>query len=237
MAYHHGNLRQLLLDAAAEAVEEEGLAALSLRALARKLGVSHGAPARHFPDKAALLTALATEALDRFRTAMQEAADEGDSALTRYRAIGRCYVRFAIENPAYFHIVGRPEFYSSGDEEFSRGYQEFFETMSEAAAAAQRESGVQGIDAQTFLISSWSMAHGIATLWLEGTLEDRVGPVDIEEIAGTAFDALFAGSQTEAPATRAASKGSSAARGAVSDRSRAGGRGRARRAKNRVERS
>jgi len=205
--YHHGNLRQVLLDAAAEAIEERGLGALSLRALARKVGVSHGAPARHFPDKAALLTALATEALDRFRTAMQAATEAGGTALERYRAIGRCYVRFAIENPAYFHIVGRPEFYSAGDEEFSRGYQEFFETMRQAAAAAWGESGVQQLEPQTFLITTWSMVHGLATLWLDGTLEDRVGPVDIEAIAASAFDVLFAGDRTEpgrngAPAAR-----------------------------------
>ena len=139
LAYHHGNLRQGLLDAAAEAIEEEGLAALSLRALARKVGVSHGAPARHFADKEALLTALATEALQRFGVAMRNAGEPGDTALDRYRAMGRSYVRFAIENPAYFHIVGRPEFYKSGDEGFSRGYQELFDTLSETAAAAQRE--------------------------------------------------------------------------------------------------
>jgi len=194
LAYHHGNLREVLLDAAAEAVEQDGLAALSLRALARKVGVSHGAPARHFPDKAALLTALATEALDRLRTAMSEAGESGDSALDRYRAMGRCYVRFAIENPAYFHIVGRPEFYSAADEAFSRGYQEFFETMSEAAAAAWRESGVAGLDPQAFLISTWAMAHGLSTLWLDGTLENRIGPVDIEAIAASAFDVVFASS-------------------------------------------
>jgi len=195
LAYHHGNLRQVLLDAAAEAVEEEGLAALSLRALARKAGVSHGAPARHFPDKATLLTALATEALQRFRVAVTKAAEQGDSALERYRAIGRCYVRFAIENPAHFHILGRPEFYSAADEAFSRSYQEFFRTMSEAAAAARRESAVKGLDPQAFLISTWAMAHGLATLWLDGTLEDRIGPVDIEAIAAHAFDVMFANSE------------------------------------------
>ncbi|MCP4040166.1 MAG: WHG domain-containing protein [bacterium] len=198
MAYHHGNLRQELLDAAAEAVEEEGLAALSLRALARKVGVSHGAPARHFPDKAALLTAMATEALARFRAAMTEAGEQGDSALERYRAMGRCYVHFAIENPAYFHIVGRPEFYSAGDEAFSRSYQEFFDTMSEVAADARREGGVEGLDPQAFLISTWAMAHGLATLWLDGTLEDRIGPVDIEAIAASAFDVVFANTERAA---------------------------------------
>jgi len=200
LAYHHGNLRQVLLDAAAEAVEQEGLAALSLRALARKVGVSHGAPARHFPDKAALLTALATEALERFRAALTEAARQAGSSLERYRAIGRCYVRFAIENPAHFHIMGRPEFYSAGDDEFSRSYQELFSMMNDAAADALRETGVTGLDPQAFLISTWAMAHGLATLWLDGTLEDRIGPVDIEAIAAGAFDVVFASSAGGVPA-------------------------------------
>lgn len=200
MAYHHGNLRAELLDAAAEAVEEEGLAALSLRALARKVGVSHGAPARHFPDKAALLTALATEALEQFRAAMSEAGEPGDSALDRYRAMGRCYVRFAIEKPAYFHILGRPEFFSAGDEAFARRDQDFFDTMRAAAAAARRESGVDGLDPEAFLVSTWAMAHGLATLWLDGTLENRMGPVDIEAIAAGAFEVVFASSEGVRPA-------------------------------------
>jgi AcrR family transcriptional regulator len=193
VAYHHGNLRQVLLDAAAEAIEEEGLAALSLRALARKVGVSHGAPARHFPDKAALLTALATEALERFQSAVRKAAEEGgQSAVARFRAIGICYVRFALENPAHFHIMTRPEFYSAGDEAFSRGYQELFDTMRDAAAAAQRESREDWLDPQAFLITTWSTVHGLATLWLDGTLEDRIGPVDLVAMADRAFDLVLA---------------------------------------------
>lgn len=198
LAYHHGNLRQVLLDAAAEAIEEEGLSALSLRALARKVGVSHGAPARHFPDKAALLTALATEALERFQSAVREASnDGGHSAVARYRAIGICYVRFAIENPAHFHIMTRPEFYSAGDEAFSLGYQELFDMLAEAAAAAQRERWGAAPDPLTFLAATWSTVHGLATLWLDGTLEDRIGPVDIEAIAASAFDLVFASDADE----------------------------------------
>lgn len=136
---------------------------------------------------------------------MRNAGEPGDSALERYRAMGRSYVRFALENPAHFHIVGRPEFYSAGDEEFSRGYQELYETLSEAAAAALRETGVKGLDPQAFLISTWAMAHGLATLWLDGTLEDRIGPVDIEAIAAAAFDVVFASSEGAALATTAPS--------------------------------
>jgi hypothetical protein len=112
--------------------------------------------------------------------------------------MGRSYVHFAIAYPAYFHIMGRPEFYSAADETFARGYQSFFDTMSEAAAAAWRETGVEGLDPQAFMISTWAMAHGLATLWLDGTLEDRIGPVDIEAVAAGAFDVVFSSSAVAA---------------------------------------
>ena len=76
MPYHHGNLREVLLEKAADAIEEDGIGALSLRAVARRAGVSHGAPAHHFRDKTGLLTALATQAMGRLRAALSHAARE-----------------------------------------------------------------------------------------------------------------------------------------------------------------
>ena len=96
MPYHHGNLREVLLEKATEAIEEDGVGALSLRAVARRAGVSHGAPAHHFRDKTGLLTALATRAMDRFRAALDDAARAaGDSEQERLRAMGQAYVCFA----------------------------------------------------------------------------------------------------------------------------------------------
>src|SRR5262245_39666864 len=109
-SYHHGNLRQALTQAALELVREQGAAALSLREVARRAGVSHAAPAHHFGDKAGLLTALATEGFIRFTEAQRAgAARGGDDPMRRFGWLGWAYVMFAAEHAAYFEVMFRPE--------------------------------------------------------------------------------------------------------------------------------
>src|SRR5262245_27450164 len=101
--YHHGRLPQALLKATAKLIAEQGVAALSLREVARRAGVSHGAPAHHFRDKAGLLTALATQGFELFTAAQCAARDgAGDDPLRRFGATGYAYVQFAIEHRAHF---------------------------------------------------------------------------------------------------------------------------------------
>lgn len=183
MPYHHGNLREVLLDKASELIELEGIGGLSLRGVARRAKVSHAAPAHHFTDKAGLLTALATQGMERLRAALAEAAREaGGSARERVRAIGRAYVRFAIENPAYFCIVTRFELIRRHDSAFATAYQATFEMVKDAVSAAQQEGWGRNLDATALVIACWSTVHGLASLWLDGALEDRVGPVDLEAL-------------------------------------------------------
>jgi AcrR family transcriptional regulator len=108
-AYHHGNLRQTLLEAAYRLVDLEGVDALSMRALARAVGVSSAAPFRHFPDRQALLTAVADRAAGELGRALDEAADGCADALTQFRAISVAYVRFAAEHPALFDLMHEQE--------------------------------------------------------------------------------------------------------------------------------
>ena len=194
MPYHHGNLREVLLEKAAEAIEEDGgIGALSLRAVARRAGVSHGAPAHHFRDKAGLLTALATQAMDRFRATLSDAAREaGGSEREELRAIGMAYVCFAAEHPALFRIITRSEFIRRNAPEFSASYQSTIDMVKDAVIAAQREGWGRDMDPMALVITAWSSAHGLATLWLDGVLEDRVGPVDLEAVAAHAFEVLMA---------------------------------------------
>ena len=193
MPYHHGNLRQVLLEEAAEAIREGGVSGLSLRDLARRAGVSHGAPARHFADKAALLTALATDALERFQAALLGGmAAAGDSAIDRHRAIGMGYIRFAIEHPAYFRLMtGRRDFLEP-DAEFDAAYRRLFETIREATIAAQKEGWATGSDPDDLLLTSWSVVHGFAMLWVEGSIQGYFGSIDPETAAGAVIDIVHA---------------------------------------------
>src|SRR5919206_2322086 len=94
--YHHGNLRPALLRTAAKTLEKEGLGALSLRELARRAGVSHNAPYRHFPDRDSLLAALAAEGFEMLGDALEKRPR---------REMGEAYVEFALAHPQRFRLM------------------------------------------------------------------------------------------------------------------------------------
>src|SRR6201996_6519319 len=104
--YHHGNLRSALLTAAERTVRERGVQDLSLRELAREIGVSHGAPRRHFPDRQALLDALAQSGFERLRLELRAAVDgAGDEFEARLHATAAAYIRFATADPALLELM------------------------------------------------------------------------------------------------------------------------------------
>ena len=114
--YHHGDLPRALLDAAVQAIAEVGPAAVSLRDLARRTGVSHAAPAHHFGDKAGLLTAVATDGFRRLAATLRETYQATGSFLE----VGVAYVRFAVTHRAHFEVMFRPELYHTDDPELVR---------------------------------------------------------------------------------------------------------------------
>lgn len=108
-AYHHGDLRQALIDAAAAVVAKDGVDALKVSALAQRLGVTDGAPFRHFGSRLALLVAVAEEGARRVVERMEAAAAGVEDPLEQQRARGVAYVRFAVEQPGYFRALTRAE--------------------------------------------------------------------------------------------------------------------------------
>jgi AcrR family transcriptional regulator len=108
-SYHHGSLREALVAAALELIELHGVEQLSLREAAKRAGVSPGAPFRHFPTKAALLTAVAEQASQRLHAAVEArlAADADQPALLRFAAIGEAYLEWAARHPTHFQIVSQ----------------------------------------------------------------------------------------------------------------------------------
>src|ERR1043165_5693220 len=107
--YHHGDLRNALLDAARSILEEESLANLSLRAVARGAGVSHAAPYRHFPNHEALLVELAVEGFVELRTEIVNAASAPGMESDRIASIGAAYMRFVAKRPALASLMFGPQ--------------------------------------------------------------------------------------------------------------------------------
>lgn len=163
-AYHHGDLRRALLAAAAAVIEESGPTALSLRDLARRVGVSHAAPAHHFGDKKGLLTALAVEGFTRLGQRLHRAWEEGGSLLE----VGVAYLRFAVDHRAHFEVMFRPELYHGDDPDLLAAREQAGEAL--WAGVAALPDAPSGAQARLAGMAAWSIVHGFATLWLGGAV-------------------------------------------------------------------
>lgn len=182
-AYHHGDLRSVLLEAAVELIGERGLDRLSLRECARRAGVSHAAPYRHFEDKAALLRAIAAEGFDRLAAAGAEAMAGHDAPRERLDAYGQAYVRFAFAHPEHFRLMFASPLASfegkeADDPDAAGAFSLLVDVASEVAGT--------DVDPQLAAFSAWSLSHGMAML----ILDDRVPEAYVAN--AEAVDALAA---------------------------------------------
>jgi AcrR family transcriptional regulator len=168
--YHHGDLRRALLDAALALVTEHGPAALSLREVARRAGVSHAAPAHHFRNKAGLLTAIAADGYRMLAEALADAGANAADGSTPFREQGVAYVVFATEHPAHFAVMRAPYLLGGDDAELAAARES---AGTQLRAGAGTLAGGGGV---TTPLAAWSLVHGLASLLLEGNI--RLEPGD-----------------------------------------------------------
>lgn len=162
--YHHGDLPRAILSAAVDVIGTQGPAAVSLRDLARRAGVSHAAPAHHFKDRAGLLTVIATEGYELLAAAL---ASPADTALD-IQELGVRYVRFSVAHPAHFEVMFRPELVHADDPELVAAQQRAGAALRFAVTGIPAER--RGGDVELARLAAWSLAHGFVTLWLGGNL-------------------------------------------------------------------
>jgi AcrR family transcriptional regulator len=171
--YHHGNLRQALLDAARAISDEGNLEQLTLREVARRAGVSHAAPYHHFKDKAAIVSALALESDARLEAAMRHTMKGVKTPEARLNAIGVAYIVYAFEHPNEFRLLfrrdkgmklERPEVPNAG------AFSVLYDCVAECIAAKI----VPFPDVETGALYLWALVHGLATLIVDGPLSQTV---------------------------------------------------------------
>jgi AcrR family transcriptional regulator len=165
--YHHGDLRSALVEAGLALLEARTADDLSLREVARAVGVSATAVYRHFPDKGALMGALAEAGLARLAVDQHAASDAAGGGLAGFSATGAAYVRFALANPALFRLIfanPAPSGHLDGKED---------DAMDFLRANAALLAAGKGGDAQVIALQAWAIAHGLAMLMLDGQV-----PVD-----------------------------------------------------------
>ena len=159
--YHHGDLRNALLDAARALLEEGPLTDLSLRAVARRAGVSHAAPYRHFPNHESLLVELALEGFAELRTEVVAAASgQGAAESDRIAKIGAAYMRFVAKRPALARLMFGPQLPNRDQ----------FAQLGEAADSIGGEIGAALHDPALGL-AVWAAVHGLAMLILENVID------------------------------------------------------------------
>lgn len=190
--YHHGALRDALLEAAESLLRRDGIGGLSLRAAAREAGVSHAAPKNHFTDMRGLQSELAAVGFRRLGAAMQAATASADLSDDVMDAIARAYVAFARANPGLFHLMYRGEMLDVGRPALAEAVSGVATSL-QAAVTARRATAPAGpLDTVARITAAWSLVHGYATLLVDGRLDPLLAHVSGDDKAADLLDAVLA---------------------------------------------
>ncbi len=187
--YHHGNLRTALLHAAERSLRERGSDQLSLRDLAREIGVSHAAPRRHFADRQALLDALAETGFAQLDTALRsELAEAGDDFPARLVAVMTAYIRFAIGNAALLELMYAGK-HRPGAERIAAAAAEPFSLMNDLVVEGKEQGMLRAGDTHQLGLVLFATLQGIASL-ING---EFVEPGMLDELVETAVGQFLRG--------------------------------------------
>ena len=184
-AYHHGDLRRALVDAAIPLIRKGGAEALTLRAVARAAGVSQTAPYRHFADRAALVAAVADRGFERLHARLIEAVKVPARTTGRGRqtargglqAIAVAYVRFALDQPEEYRIMFGPEI--SAAEKSSESRARVFAFLQQGIEMLQERKLVRAGDPHAMALAAWSLVHGLAMLMIDGQLGSTKSSIEL----------------------------------------------------------
>lgn len=167
--YHHGDLRQALLDSAVAVLAEKGVDRFSLRETARRAGVSPAAPKHHFADTRALLTALATVAFSRLAERLATAdASAGGEQRGRLLAQGSAYVKFALAERALFDLMWRVTLLDLTDPDLLAQKARAFDVLDKLVRGPSAPSIAHDDPEMAPTIACWSLVHGFACLLING---------------------------------------------------------------------
>ncbi|WP_027552620.1 TetR/AcrR family transcriptional regulator [Bradyrhizobium sp. Cp5.3] len=192
--YHHGALRAALLEAAERVLERDGLAGLTLRAVAREAGVSHAAPTHHFGDLTGLVSELAAIGFRQFNQAMGSACNAATTPAERALARPKAYVGYAQAHPGMYGLMFRTERLDYSRPSLHEAAEASFAGLANAIGAMRQEQ-ISGdaltLDQGAAIARAWSMVHGFTTLLLDGRLEDILGRLPKGTTAESLLEAML----------------------------------------------
>lgn len=191
--YHHGDLRRALLEEAVRTIRDDGAAALTLRAVGARLGVSRTALYRHFADKSALLNAVSEDGFNQLSDALERAWTGAGGGVAGFEAQGQAYVRFALDNPSHYRVMfGVWSSREQDDSALRTAATRAFQLLVDALTALQRASLVRkNEEPQQVARYVWAAVHGIAMLGIDGRLP--AGPGGVRDVTDYAVRRLGTG--------------------------------------------
>jgi AcrR family transcriptional regulator len=183
-AYHHGNLRQALVEQAVQTIQKQGVEALTLRGVGASLRVSRTALYRHFSDKGALLAAVATEGFRTFCAALLGAWEDAGRGRPGFEAMGYAYVRFAVANPAHYRVMfGGFLDKAAADPQLLTEASAAFQVLVNSVVELQRLGIIRRDDPERLSRYIWAVVHGIAMLAIDGQLPPHQSADDLAALA------------------------------------------------------
>ena len=172
-------------------IRAEGVEGLTLREIGARLGVSRTALYRHFADKRALLTAVATEGFRALRQQLVAAWEEGGRGVSGFESMGAAYIRFAVANPPHYRVMfGGFVDPKACDPELAAEAAGAFQALVDALAALQRDAIMRADDTVTMARFVWAVVHGVAMLGIDGQLRE---PDAVEALTRYAIERLGTG--------------------------------------------
>ncbi len=179
------DLRETLLRCVGELIRKRGVGFVSLREVARRARVSHGAPARHFRNKAALLTAFAAQGYGLLaeEVMVEMARARAGDPRARLEAVGRGYVRFAVNRREHFEIMFRLDWLDARDAELQRAGEAAYTLLGGTVEECRAAGLLLGRNPETVAVAAWSLVHGLASLWVGGRLRGRLSVDDPHRLA------------------------------------------------------
>lgn len=180
--YHHGDLRSALLRSAERTLRDKGAGALSLRELARDIGVSHAAPGRHFKDKQALLDALALDGYERLNQALHTAAEHLELPIEeRMTATARAYLGFAVENPELLELMFARKHHPDSSAQLASAVDRSLASFTGLITDAQERGEIVPGDPERITMVAAASLHGLAALIAGCALEAEEALAGLDE--------------------------------------------------------
>lgn len=182
-SYHHGNLREALLSAAVDSIREQGAENLSLRALARVVGVSQTAPYRHFADKNGLLVELARQTFDELSRVTSECIDPALNCAENLLRAGEAYLRYAIANPEKYRLIfGSSITQREQYPQLQTAARSAFNVLLQLMAEGAQRGEFLPTEPMLLANNCWSSIHGFALLTIDGVFARKEQPLGFDDM-------------------------------------------------------